>query len=160
LGQAQQYDGTESNISFCHITTRMGLVESWATLSSVIKGLSWSRSYGSWIYNYLCKQCISPLTLRVRINHSGEVYLIQHYVIKFVSGLRQVGGFSAGTLVSSTNKTDRHDITEKLLKVELTVITWSRPVSFLHGGDPYYMGKGCNNVCRITWGVIWNFQNH
>ena len=24
----------------------------------------------------------------------GEVYLIQHYVIKFVSDLRQVGGFS------------------------------------------------------------------
>jgi hypothetical protein len=25
--------------------------------------------------------------------HSGEVYSIQHYVIKFVSDLRQVGGF-------------------------------------------------------------------
>jgi hypothetical protein len=43
-------------------------------------------------------------------------------VIKFVSGLRQVGGFSAGTLVSSTNKTDRHDITEQLLKVALNTI--------------------------------------
>jgi hypothetical protein len=27
----------------------------------------WSCSYGSWIYNYLCNQCISPLTLWVRI---------------------------------------------------------------------------------------------
>ena len=35
----------------------------------------------------------------------GEVYWIQQYVIKFVSDLRQ-GGFSPGTLVSSTNKTD------------------------------------------------------
>ena len=26
-------------------------------------------------------------------SHSCEVYLIQHYVIKFVSDLRQVGGF-------------------------------------------------------------------
>ena len=26
-------------------------------------------------------------------SHSGEVYSIQHYVIKFVSDLRQVGGF-------------------------------------------------------------------
>ena len=26
-------------------------------------------------------------------SHSGEVYLIQHYVIKFVSDLRQVSGF-------------------------------------------------------------------
>jgi hypothetical protein len=31
--------------------------------------------------------------------------------------------FSPGTLVSSTNKTDRHDITEILLKVELNTIT-------------------------------------
>jgi len=23
--------------------------------------MSWSWSYGSWIYNYLCKQCLSPL---------------------------------------------------------------------------------------------------
>ena len=35
----------------------------------------------------------------------GEVYSIQHYVIKFVSDLRQ-GFFSPGYLVSSTNKTD------------------------------------------------------
>jgi hypothetical protein len=30
--------------------------------------------------------------------------------------------FSLGTLVSSTNKTDHHDITEILLKVELNTI--------------------------------------
>jgi len=24
-------------------------------------GLSWSWSYGGWIYNYLCNQCLSPL---------------------------------------------------------------------------------------------------
>jgi hypothetical protein len=30
--------------------------------------------------------------------------------------------FSAGTLVSSTNKTDRHDIIEMLLKVALNLI--------------------------------------
>jgi len=33
----------------------------------------------------------------------GEVYSIQHYVIKFVSVLREVGGFY---LVSFTDKTD------------------------------------------------------
>ena len=37
--------------------------------------------------------------------------LIQHYVIKFVSELRLVGCFT-GIPVSSTNKTDRQDITE------------------------------------------------
>jgi len=28
---------------------------------------SWSWSYGSWIYNYLCNQYLSPLTLWARI---------------------------------------------------------------------------------------------
>ena len=42
----------------------------------------------------------------------------QHYVIKFVSDLRQVGRwFSLDTPVSSTNKTDLHYITEILFKV-------------------------------------------
>ena len=53
-------------------------------------------------------------------------YNIMHYVIKFVSDLRQVDGFLQVTLVSSTNKTDRHDITKILLKVALsTVAFWS-----------------------------------
>ena len=40
-------------------------------------------------------------------------------MIKFVSDLCQ---FSLGTPVSSTQKTDRHDITEILLKVMLNTI--------------------------------------
>jgi hypothetical protein len=40
-----------------------------------------------------------------------------------VSGLRQVGGFSPGTPVSFTSKTDRQDIFEILLKVALSTIT-------------------------------------
>ena len=50
----------------------------------------------------------------------GEVYSIQHYVIKFVNDLQQdlrSVVFYAGIPVSSTNKTDCHDITEILLKV-------------------------------------------
>ena len=42
-------------------------------------------SYGSWIYNYVCNQCLSPLKLY--------------------------------------NKTDRHNITEILLKVALNTIS-------------------------------------
>jgi hypothetical protein len=34
--------------------------------------------------------------------HSGEVYSIQRYVIKFVCDLKQVGGFFPGTQFSST----------------------------------------------------------
>ena len=50
----------------------------------------------------------------------GKVYSIQHYIMKFVSYLRQVSGFLR---VSSTNKTDCHNITEILLKVALNIIT-------------------------------------
>ena len=50
---------------------------------------------------------------------SGEVYSIQHYVIMFVSDFRQIGGLYPGTSVSSTNKIDRHDITEILLNMVL-----------------------------------------
>jgi hypothetical protein len=51
-----------------------------------------------------------------------EVYSIQHYVIKFVSDLRQVGGFLLVPPISSINKTDHHDIAEILLKVALNTI--------------------------------------
>jgi hypothetical protein len=43
---------------------------------------------------------------------------MQQYVIKFATG----GWFPPGTLVSSTNKTDHHDITEIFLKVALNTI--------------------------------------
>jgi hypothetical protein len=55
------------------------------------------------------------------------MHSIQHHVIKFVSDLRQVGRFSPGTLVSSTKKADRHDITEILLKVALNTINQTKP---------------------------------
>jgi hypothetical protein len=44
-------------------------------------------------------------------------------VIKFVSHLRQVGGFLRVLWVSSTNKTDIHDITEIWLIVALSTMT-------------------------------------
>ena len=56
------------------------------------------------------------------LGSSGEVYWIQHYVIKFVSDPRKVVWFSPGTSVSSTNKTDCNDITEILLNVALNTI--------------------------------------
>ena len=52
----------------------------------------------------------------------GEVYSIEHYVITFVSDLRQVSDISQGTPVFSTNKTDRHDITEILYIVTLNIM--------------------------------------
>jgi hypothetical protein len=54
-----------------------------------------------------------------------EVYLKQPYVIKFVSDLRKVCDFLRVLWfpVSSTNKTDRHNITEIVLKQALNTIT-------------------------------------
>jgi len=50
--------------------------------------------------------------------------------------MRQVGGFSVGTPISSNNNTDRHDIAEILLKVALNTITLTleieRSASQLH----------------------------
>jgi uncharacterized protein YifN (PemK superfamily) len=54
-------------------------------------------------------------------NHR-PVTKIQYYVIKFVGNMRQVGIFFPDTPISSTNKTDHHDISEILLKVALNTI--------------------------------------
>jgi hypothetical protein len=43
----------------------------------------------------------------------GDVYSIQHYAIKFVSDLRQVGGFLRVLRFPTQKKTDRHDILVK-----------------------------------------------
>ena len=52
----------------------------------------------------------------------GEVYSIQHYVIKFVNDFATCRWFSPGIPVSATNTTDHHHITEILLKVALNTI--------------------------------------
>jgi hypothetical protein len=57
------------------------------------------------------------------------MYSILHYVVKFVSYSQQVGGFFP---VSSTNKTDHHDITDILLKVALNSI--NQPIHWLKHG--------------------------
>ena len=57
---------------------------------------------------------------------SGELYLIQHYVIKLVRDLWKVGGFlRVLRFPSLIFKTDRRDITEILLKVALNTINQS-----------------------------------
>ena len=70
---------------------------------------------------------LMPITTKVvSLNPAhAEVYLIQHQVIKFVSDLRQVSDFRRSP-VSSTNKTDRHDTTEILLKVVLNTLNQAK----------------------------------
>jgi hypothetical protein len=57
-------------------------------LSITVRG----RSYGSWIYNYLCNQCISPLTLLVRILFR-QCVLQTTLCDKVCQWLPQVGSF-------------------------------------------------------------------
>ena len=80
------------------------------------QGPSWPWSYGSWIYIYICNHL--PITTDVvGLTPAKGEDPVQHYVIQFVSDLRQVSGFLRVLMVSSTNKTDLHDKTEILLKV-------------------------------------------
>jgi hypothetical protein len=64
-----------------------------------------------------------PITTKVVSSNlvHGEMYSMQHYIIKFVSDLRHIGGFPRYP-VFFTNKNDSHDITEILLKVVLNTI--------------------------------------
>ena len=71
------------------------------------------------------------------------MYSIQHYVIMFVSNLRQVGRFSLGTLISFTNKTDLHDVSEILLEVELNTINLTKLVLLWCHYYSFHVGSDC-----------------
>jgi hypothetical protein len=90
-------------------------------------GRSWL--YSSWIYNYICNQCLSPPTLWVRIPLKWGV--LDTTLCDKVSQWLAIGQwFSPDTPVSSTNKTDHmHDITEILLKLSLNTINQTKPES-------------------------------
>ena len=66
---------------------------------------------------------VVPITTKVVSSNPihGEVYSIKHYVIN-LSVICDRSMLSPVTLVSSTNKTDRHNITEILLKEALNTI--------------------------------------
>ena len=113
----------------------------------------WPWSYGSWIYNYLCNQCLSPLKLWVRIHLIARCTFCQW----FAAGR----WFSPSTLVSFTNKTDHHDIAEILLNVALNTITLTLnvhcPNSWLISGFVTKVTRRCHmwsrncTPFRSTW---------
>ena len=75
--------------------------------------------YGSWNKNYLCNQCLSQLMLWARISIKARCTTLCDQICQWLATGRW---FSPGPQVSSTNKTDRHDITKILLKVSLNTI--------------------------------------
>jgi hypothetical protein len=88
----------------------------------MIEGPSWLWWYGSWIYNYLCNQCLSSLKLWVQIPLIARCTRY-NIVCQWLATGRW---FSPGHQVSSINSTCLHDITEILLKVALNNITLNR----------------------------------
>ena len=90
----------------------------WFVLFSFVRGegeeASWPWSYGSWVYN-----CLWPLMLWVRISIRVRCTILCDKVCQWLATGRW---FSQGPPVSSSNKTDRHNITEILLKVALNTI--------------------------------------
>ena len=91
------------------------------------KGSSWS--HGSWIYNYLCNQCSSPLCSCEFKSRSWQGVLDTTLCDKVCQRF-ETDRFSPN---SSTNKTDRHDITKLLLKMAFSTINlnpYTIPVKF------------------------------
>ena len=107
----------------------------------------WLWSYGSWIYNYLCNPCLSPLTLW------GGILLWQGVLDiklcdKFCQWLAAGQWFSPCAPVSSTNKTDCTNW--KLLKVALNTIVLTPKKSYPHKRSQMYISV------RKTEGAIKN----
>ena len=103
-------------------------------------GPSWPWSYGSWTtyaisaYRHWCCEFES---------RSGRG--AQHYVIRVCHWFATCRWFSPGPPFSSTNKTDRHDITEILLKVALSTIKQS-----IYHEHLYLYHEHCRNIAHMT----------
>jgi len=108
-------------------TTKQSFIKS--SIKQIVLGPSWSWSYGSWIYNYLCNQCLSLLKLLVRIPLRWGV-LDTTFCDKTCQWLATGRWFSLDTMFSSTNKTDCHNITEILLRVTLNTINQAYRIKY------------------------------
>jgi hypothetical protein len=84
--------------------------------------------YGSWIYNYLCNQCLSPLMLWVRISIRVRCTTLCDKVCQWLAMGRW---FSSGSLFSPTNKTDCNNITKILLNVAFNTIKQTTTINFI-----------------------------
>jgi hypothetical protein len=84
-------------------------------------GAVWWWSYRSWVFNYLCSQCLSPLVVS-----SWCSVLDTTLCDKVCQWLVTGWWFSPGTPVSSTNKTDRHDITEIFMSFSNSLYSYQK----------------------------------
>ena len=116
------------------------------------KGLSWSGSYGRWIYNFSV-QSVPITTEIVSLNPvHGTVYLIQHYVIKFVHG------FFYRYLVSSTNKTDHQRYSWNIVE---SGVKHHKPIPIKHSMVPrgmHFKKKVTNQSTLAIWPFLLHFR--
>ena len=95
--------------------------------------VSWSWSYGSWTYNSMCNQCISPLKLWVQISFIGRctrynTYLLTLPLFAGVSRVRAsspawTGSHAWETLISRTHLFLPHELPQT--KKSSTIKSWS-----------------------------------
>jgi hypothetical protein len=87
-----------------------------------------------------------PITTNVVSSNPshGEVYSIQHYVIKFVSDLRQIDGFL------------HHNITEILLKVVSNALTLTLTTNRIRTQTLVliHVGTDCTGSCKFNYHII------
>ena len=83
-----------------------GHIDMYNIWNVISRGPSWPWSYGSWIYNYLCNQCLSPLMLWVRISNRARGTTLCDKVCLWLATVRW---FFPGSAVSSTNKMPRYN---------------------------------------------------
>ena len=98
-------------------------------------------SYGSWIYKYLCNQCLSPLMLWVRLRLRAWCTTLWDKVCQWLAAGQW---FSLGPPVSSINNTDHHNITEILLKVVLNTI---KPKPYFITYTSYLRNEKTSLIC-------------
>ena len=95
-------------------------------IHTTFTGPSLSWSYGRWIYNYLCNQCLLPLMLCVRISIRSRCTTLCDEVCQWLATGQW---FSPGTLVSSTNKTDIWSKNDSFFYLSRTWEPWSKSTS-------------------------------
>ena len=119
---------------------------------------SWLWSYGSWIYNYPCNQCLSALTLWVRISLMTKCTRYDSRWLSLSQWLVAGRWYSLGIPVSSTNKTDCHDITEILLKVTQNTKTLTLSIVrciLTYGQRKFLRMEMCNMMSlTVNWPLL------
>jgi hypothetical protein len=122
------------------ITIGLGL---WAVVIVIV--------YGSWIYNYLCNQCLSPLKLWVR---TPFMWGIQHYVIKFVYL------FVAFSLCCSWHQSTMKSRIHSLILSDITLCNWPIKVGLWCLPIIYKLNKFKAEIWRRIWDefiIVFNF---